>query len=47
LTWRAVQRLQQFAFEHKLLDKPVFGKLESSASGAGIVFLPRGKCLKT
>ena len=24
----SLQRLQQFALEHKLLDKPVFGKLE-------------------
>jgi len=47
LTWRAVQRLQQFALEHKLLDRPVSGKLEIRAAGAGIVFLPLGKCLKT
>ncbi|MGE5193511.1 MAG: tyrosine-type recombinase/integrase [Deltaproteobacteria bacterium] len=29
----ALQRLQEFALEHKLLDKPVFGKLEKPRVG--------------
>jgi site-specific recombinase XerD len=29
----ALERLQQFAIEHKLLEKPVFGKLEKPRVG--------------
>src|SRR6185295_4556869 len=29
----ALERLQKFALEHKLLDKPVFGKLEKPRAG--------------
>ena len=39
----ALQRLQKFALEQKLLDKPVIGKLESLALGVGIAFRPLPK----
>src|SRR4029450_5392395 len=29
----ALERLQKFALEHKLVDKPVFGKLEKPRAG--------------
>ena len=39
----ALQRLQKFALEQKLLDKPAIGKLESLALGVGIAFRPLPK----
>src|SRR5579862_2335964 len=34
----ALERLQKFALEHKLLEKPVFGKLEKPRVGVGTEF---------